>query len=520
MAMTDQQIQLVVAAQSGDAKSFELLYATFYEKVYGFSRMILRNETEAEDVLQEAFITAWNRLGTLQNPAAFSVWIQIIAKNLCNMQLRRKNIAILLDAEQDIQNFDIEEDEEPLPAIYAERADLKERLGRIIDGLSDTQRQTIVLYYFNELSVDEIAAVMECSPGTVKSRLFLARKTIRAEIEEEERKSGEKFYGIVGLLTLPFGRFVQSHMESLSIGQSAARNSFFAIKNSIASPGRSSASGLGGDSTVQTATPPAEAPNMNTGAVDAKKKLSLTTKIAAAISVVAVLGAVAVIALLLASGRITLKPSAGSPAPAISDAADESPAPADAGPTSAPDGNVSPTEIDPSDSSDESPAPSELLQTATPGEPSGDTVYDYNDLSTAVADIPREEALDEMYILLEGYWITNDDPFFGFVYIDGVPGIEYGLFQTEFGAAGKITGGHATGAYEAELTVFFPAVAEDMMSSGRPESTQTVHIDIGGLYEPGSTIKVKVEDLGNGGWYTYQYGGASVQEAFQSKQSG
>ena len=91
MAMTEQQVQLVVAAQNGDVKSFEQLYAVYYDKVYGFARMILKNESAAEDVLQEAFITAWQKLNTLQTPVTFFAWIQIIAKNLCKMQLRRKN---------------------------------------------------------------------------------------------------------------------------------------------------------------------------------------------------------------------------------------------------------------------------------------------------------------------------------------------------------------------------------------------------------------------------------------------
>ncbi|MCL2695631.1 MAG: RNA polymerase sigma factor [Clostridiales bacterium] len=232
--MTQQQIQLVTAAQKGDAKSFEELYGIYYEKIYALARMILRNGADAEDVLQETFITAWRKLGTLEHPQTFSVWLQKIAKNLCYMQLRRKNIVILLDAEKDIGDFDAEESDELLPAIYAEREDLQERLGRIIDSLSDVQRQAIVLYYFNEMSVPEIADVMECSEGTVKSRLFFARKTIRAEIEERERKSGERFFGIAGIPMLPFGKLVFSRMEALSISQSAASASFSAVTSSIA----------------------------------------------------------------------------------------------------------------------------------------------------------------------------------------------------------------------------------------------------------------------------------------------
>ncbi|MCL2695182.1 MAG: RNA polymerase sigma factor [Clostridiales bacterium] len=282
MAMTEQQIQLVIAAQSGDTKSFEQLYTVYYKKVYGFARMILKNERDAEDVLQETFLTAWRKLDTLESPPAFSVWIQIIAKNLCNAQLRRKNLVILLDAEQDIETIDTEESEETLPAVYAERADLKDRLGRIIDSLSDVQRQTIALYYFNELSVDEIADVMACSPGTVKSRLYLARKTIKAEVEEQERKSGEKFYGVIGLPLLPLGRLIQSHIESMALDQSAANATLDAISHSISET-----------NTIQS---------KKTEGGKMSKKLSMQTKILAGAAAVVIVAAAVVLAVFLTRG--------------------------------------------------------------------------------------------------------------------------------------------------------------------------------------------------------------------------
>jgi len=151
-------------------------------------------------MLQQTFILAWRNIQNLINPAGFNTWLQKITLNQCYNLLRKKNIAILIDAESDMDDFlEVEESDELLPAVYAERDDLRFRLGKIIDGLSEVQKQTIVLFYFNEQKVEEIADIMECSVGTVKTRLFLARKAIRSEVEEEERKSGEKFYGIVGI---------------------------------------------------------------------------------------------------------------------------------------------------------------------------------------------------------------------------------------------------------------------------------------------------------------------------------
>ena len=77
----------------------------------------------------------------------------------------------------------------------------------IIDSLSPVQRETVVLHYFHDKSVSEISEIMDCSQGTVKSRLYLARNSIRTEIEEQEKRSGQRFFGFaVGVI--PVGRFV------------------------------------------------------------------------------------------------------------------------------------------------------------------------------------------------------------------------------------------------------------------------------------------------------------------------
>ena len=94
-----------------------------------------------------------------------------------------------------------------LPQEYAENNDLRERLFLIIDSLSPVQRETVVLHYFHDKSVSEISEIMDCSQGTVKSRLYLARNSIRTEIEEQEKRSGQRFFGFaVGVI--PVGRFV------------------------------------------------------------------------------------------------------------------------------------------------------------------------------------------------------------------------------------------------------------------------------------------------------------------------
>ena len=215
MAMAERQIRLVVEAGGGDVKSFDELYEIYYKKVYALIRMVIGKPGEAEDILQETFATAWRKLKTLDTPSSFPVWIQILAKNLCDMRIRKKSLAILLEADRDIDNIGGEETDELFPSAYAERTDLYERFGKTIESLSDVQRQIIVLFYFNDLSVDEISDVMGCSANTVKIRLFLARRAIFAEIAEQERKSGETFIGAADMPTVPFRRVVNLFMDNL-----------------------------------------------------------------------------------------------------------------------------------------------------------------------------------------------------------------------------------------------------------------------------------------------------------------
>lgn len=293
MAEKEYIITLVRSAQGGDSASFAELYNLYYQKVFAFIRTIVRNSADAEDILQLTFLNAWRNLDQLSDPAAFNTWIQVIARNLSTSHLRKKNFVLLLDAEKDDSPVDIEDTELLLPEVYAEQEDLSRRLGKIIDSLSDVQRQTVMLFYFDQLSVEEIAQVMECSTGTVKSRLFLARKTIRTEIEEQERKSGQKFYGIAGIPMLGLSEIFARQAEAFSLPSSTAGSILERISSTIAQEATSaaqSAAATGGGSVSSAAGTAAEtAASTATGAAT-KAGLSLGVKILAGVLAAGVIG--------------------------------------------------------------------------------------------------------------------------------------------------------------------------------------------------------------------------------------
>ena len=293
MAEKEYIITLVRTAQGGDSASFAELYNLYYQKVFAFIRTIVRNSADAEDILQLTFLNAWRNLDQLSDPAAFNTWIQVIARNLSTSHLRKKNFVLLLDAEKDDTLVDIEDTELLLPEVYAEQEDLSRRLGKIIDSLSDVQRQTVMLFYFDQLSVEEIAQVMECSTGTVKSRLFLARKTIRTEIEEQERKSGQKFYGIAGISMLGLSEIFARQAEAFSLPSSTAGSILERISSTIAQEATSaaqSAAATGGGSVSPAAGTAAEtAASAATGAAT-KTGFSLGIKILAGVLAAGVIG--------------------------------------------------------------------------------------------------------------------------------------------------------------------------------------------------------------------------------------
>ena len=206
--------ELVIRAKNGDANALNLLLDNNKSYIYAIAFALLKNHEDAEDTVQKTMITVWQSIGSLENPEAFKSWLYRIAhtRSLNVLQSKKNNRFILDDDISDMPQIAEMESELMLPQAYAERDDLRERLNRIIDGLSAVQRETIVLYYFNDRSIAEIAEIMDCSENTVKSRLYLARNSIKTEIEEHERKSGEKFYGIaVG--ALPIGYFVTEHIK-------------------------------------------------------------------------------------------------------------------------------------------------------------------------------------------------------------------------------------------------------------------------------------------------------------------
>ena len=179
-------------------KECERIYNEAYRAVYWTAISLLKNEADAEDVVQDTFVTLLESYDTLQDKTKVVPWLKKICANKClNRLTRTKTTAV----EQEF--FDDAEfvPEDFLPESIVESAERRKIIMDIIEkSLSEDVRRTIILFYFDEMSTKEIAEAMGIPQGTVLWRLGFARKKIKKEVEKYERETDTKLYSAA----LPF----------------------------------------------------------------------------------------------------------------------------------------------------------------------------------------------------------------------------------------------------------------------------------------------------------------------------
>ena len=187
---------LVEKIKKGDNISFEKLYKLTEREVWFSCISFLKNETTAQDIMQETYITAFLKIQSLEKSSQIRSWLNRIAVNKCKNYLKGKG-EIQLDDEI-FENQAIVDERISIPEEYiSDKAKREIILSIMQEVLSDVQYQTVIMHYFNEMTVDEIAEVFECSRGTVLSRLNYSRAKMKTAIEDYENKSGDRLHGVV-----------------------------------------------------------------------------------------------------------------------------------------------------------------------------------------------------------------------------------------------------------------------------------------------------------------------------------
>ena len=191
--------KLVLQAAQGKKAAFGALYEETGRTVYFSCLKLLGDPQLAEDITQETYLTALQKLGTLAQPENFPAWVNRIGINLCKMHFRNNS------APEDNSEEIIEEipDEGLIPEEYVSNDAKRKIIMDIIDTvLTEEQRQSVILYYFDMLIVPEIAEVMNCTTGTVTSRLSAARKKIKEAVLIYEENNNDRLHAVVPVFIL------------------------------------------------------------------------------------------------------------------------------------------------------------------------------------------------------------------------------------------------------------------------------------------------------------------------------
>ena len=178
----EQEAAIVRKVLGGDANAFETLVLEYEKNVYNIALRMTGNSEDAADMTQEAFIKAYNSLQSFRGDSKFSVWLYRIVSNVCLDFLRSKNrrptvsLSVEDDDGEDAQ-LDVA-DESQSPELLLDRKLTRESVRRGLDSLPPDYRQILLLREIQGLSYDEIAQALGLEVGTVKSRIFRARKRL------------------------------------------------------------------------------------------------------------------------------------------------------------------------------------------------------------------------------------------------------------------------------------------------------------------------------------------------------
>ena len=180
----EQELTIIRRVQHGDVNAFELLVAAYEKNVFNVALQMVGNREDAQDMAQEAFLKAYNSLSSFRGDSKFSSWLYRIVSNVCldfkRRQGRRPSSSLTVeDDEGETLELDIA-DESQSPEALLERKLTREAVRRGLASLPDEQRQILLLREIQGLSYEEIAEAMDLEPGTVKSRIFRARKKLCA----------------------------------------------------------------------------------------------------------------------------------------------------------------------------------------------------------------------------------------------------------------------------------------------------------------------------------------------------
>lgn len=205
-------IKIIDGAKAGDNSAFEDLYNMTKKSAYFIAYSITKNEQDAMDIMQDSYIKAFNNIDSLRQPEVFDSWLNSIVSNNSKNYIAKKKPMLFGNITEDIDGGIREEvlvDNSNTPDEIVDNKETSKIIMDIIDGLSEDKRLIVIMYYYQEMLVKEIASTLDLPVTTVKYKLLSARQDMKKDIERLEKK-GTKLYSNAPLAIISSGLAIAS----------------------------------------------------------------------------------------------------------------------------------------------------------------------------------------------------------------------------------------------------------------------------------------------------------------------
>lgn len=194
--LSDQE--LICLASEGDSDAFDMLYLRYKPKLAKFIRRFIQDDSTADDLLQETFLRVYSNTEKYQPKSSFSSWIYRIATNMCLNEIRRRRTHPMISLNKEVQVAFTDSESETIelhelipdtsftgPGEAAESSETIQQINSALGSLSSIHREVVTYRIYDELKYEQIAEILQCSVGTVKSRTFYGLRALRDKLDSE-----------------------------------------------------------------------------------------------------------------------------------------------------------------------------------------------------------------------------------------------------------------------------------------------------------------------------------------------
>lgn len=279
----DRIAELVIEMQNGNSKAFDELYKLTSSRAYFVALQITKNEQDAEDILQESYVNAIAKINTLDKPESFVSWFHHIVANKSKDSLKKKKPTLFEGGEDEAFEIIPDEDTSFSPEENLNQAELQKAVMEVIGELTEEKRACVLMMYFEEMSVNEIAETLDVPVSTVKNRLFTARKDLKAKFE---KRGITCVYSAapIGVVIWALSKTADAVSKTFA-GSQASAQVFAGITAASSATAATTAAAAGGTAAATTAA------SAGTGVAAKVAALTVAQKVAAGVAVTGIVTA-------------------------------------------------------------------------------------------------------------------------------------------------------------------------------------------------------------------------------------